>query len=222
MSDSRAFPWAVELDADQLAAFIEDLWGAASGDSDLDTLAAIETIIAEHRPEDVQTAPCPLKERELDVLRRLANGQTYQSISAELHIALSTVRRTCTDIYHRIGATNQVQAAAIAGQQGWLPDLRTPRFSPELPGTKSPRAWQAYYRECVQQMREQPGVKVRIGPYGTYSGAHNAAWRINKGLLKEVQPAGAFSASAVVDGHGQWVVLGCYLGDPTDTTETTS
>lgn len=45
-----SFGWAARLDADQLAAFLDELSLAASGDDDLATLQTVEKVIAEWRP----------------------------------------------------------------------------------------------------------------------------------------------------------------------------
>ncbi|MGP4085430.1 response regulator transcription factor [Streptomyces sp. KR55] len=214
MASDLAFPWAREYDADQLAAFIEDLWGAASGDNDLDTLDAIEKVIAEHRPDPV---PCPLTARQIEVLTQLATGETYESAARNLGVSVSSFKRHCEAIYTRLGVRNMTQATVIAADLRWLPGIPVP-VPPPRARKLGPHRWRAIYRKHVAQMRKRPRHPVEIGPYSSCSGARNAAWRMNKGLLSQFQPTGAFNAQAVRSDSGHWVVLARYLGT-TDTAE---
>lgn len=215
-ADLRAFPWAAGLDADQLAAFIEDLWGAASGDDDLTTLDAIENAVARHAPTPQSGRSkrhCPLTERELAVLTHIAGGATYLETAHALGITVNTVRHNCGRILPKIGARTMVQAAAAAAHFGWTPaSCIPPDPTPVL--NHSPTSWQSLVRRRVAEMRAQPGVPVDIGPYGSISGARGTAWRINKGLLASVRPTGAFKAQAVRGEQGLWVVRARYVGEP--------
>lgn len=208
--DSLVFPWARSYDADQLAAFLDDLWGAAGNGDDLTTLDAIEEAIAAHRPEP---PACPLTERQLDVLTQLANGGTHDSTARALSTTPHAVRNCCTEIYARLCVRNAVQAVAVAAHHGWLSSLHVPALL-DGPPAHGPAAWRVIYREAVARMRKQPGVPVDIGPYGSYSGARNAVWRIRNGLLAEVQPAGDFAAQAIPTGPGQFIVRARYIGAP--------
>ena len=218
--ENPTFPWAKQLDAEQLSAFVEDLWGAAGGDEDLVTLAAIEKVIAEHRPDDapVHQVPSPLRQRELRIITLLANGETHDSVARSLDVSTHTVRNLLTEIYGRINVQNAVQAVAVAMHHGWLHGLQIPQLPPPPAQVQHlhPRAWRAIYRQQVTKMRAEPGARVPIGPYASYSGSHNAAWRMRKGLLQEFQPRGAFDAQAIRTQHGHWVVLARYLGEPTE------
>ncbi|MEW2250456.1 helix-turn-helix transcriptional regulator [Streptomyces sp. NPDC006975] len=203
------FPWARKLDTDQLAAFIEDLWGAASGGDDLKTLDAIEKVIAEHRP----TRACPLTKQQLEVLTLVAAGETYESAGLRLHFSADRVKNFCTEIYTRLGVRNAAHAVALGVHFGWLSDIRIPE-TVTTPVTYDPRTWRAIYRKSAAQMREQPGVPVEIGPYTSVSGAQNAAIRMRKGLWKEFQPAGSFEAKQQRTDAGYFVIVARYVGDP--------
>ncbi|WP_426568167.1 response regulator transcription factor [Streptomyces canus] len=217
MADTRVFPWAADYDDDQLAAFIDDLWGAASGDDDLKTLDAIEQAIAQHQPAPV---PCPITAREAEILCELANGLSYEEAGPELGISPNTVRRVVGTIYTKLGVRNGTQAAAVAAHHGWLPGLRLPDPPPRAVA-RGPRAWRAMYREHAAWMRERPGVPVDIGPYSSQSSARQAACRIDKGLLPEFTPAGHFSARHARAAHGgRWIVRAQYVGHQTTGTNT--
>lgn len=207
-----AFPWARNLDADQLAAFIEDLWGAASGDDDLKTLNAIEKVIAKHRPI---RRGSPLTKQQLEVLTLLAGGETQDSVGRQLHFSPNRVKNVCTEIYTRLGVRNAVHAVALGVHYGWLTDLRIPE-NVITPAAHTPRAWRDVYRTHSDQMRQQPGVQVEIGPYTSASGANLAARRIRKGLWEEFRPAGSFEAKPRRTDAGYFVILARYVGEPVD------
>jgi putative nucleotidyltransferase with HDIG domain len=64
--------------------------------------------------------PCPLSDRELDVLKRLAEGKVYKQIALELQLSTSTVRTHLHNIYGKLGAVDRAQAVLLATEQGWL------------------------------------------------------------------------------------------------------
>jgi putative nucleotidyltransferase with HDIG domain len=63
---------------------------------------------------------CPLSERELDVLRLLADGKLYKQIAQELDLSASTVRSHLHRTYKRLDAADRTQAVLIATEAGWL------------------------------------------------------------------------------------------------------
>jgi LuxR family maltose regulon positive regulatory protein len=62
----------------------------------------------------------PLSERELEVLRLLAEGLTYAEIAGRLVVSLNTVRFHVKEIYGKLGVNRQAQAVARARELGWL------------------------------------------------------------------------------------------------------
>jgi putative nucleotidyltransferase with HDIG domain len=70
------------------------------------------------RPRAVE--PCPLSTRELDVLKRLAQGMVYKQIAHELSLSTSTVRTHLHNIYGKLGAVDRAQAVLYATERGWL------------------------------------------------------------------------------------------------------
>jgi putative nucleotidyltransferase with HDIG domain len=66
------------------------------------------------------SGPCPLSTRELDVLRRLAEGKVYKQIAAELDLSASTVRSHLHNVYGKLGALDRAQAVLMATEQGWI------------------------------------------------------------------------------------------------------
>ena len=70
------------------------------------------------RPRAIE--PCPLSARELEVLKRLAQGMVYKQIAHEMALSTSTVRTHLHNIYGKLGAVDRAQAVLIATERGWL------------------------------------------------------------------------------------------------------
>jgi putative nucleotidyltransferase with HDIG domain len=64
--------------------------------------------------------PCPLSDRELEVLKSLAKGRVYKQIGADLGLSTSTVRTHLHNIYGKLGAVDRAQAVLVATERGWL------------------------------------------------------------------------------------------------------
>ena len=63
--------------------------------------------------DQVQLTP-----RQLDVLRRLAMGQSTRDIAADLHLSLETVRNHIRGILKTLGVHSRIEALARARQLG--------------------------------------------------------------------------------------------------------
>jgi putative nucleotidyltransferase with HDIG domain len=66
------------------------------------------------------TSPCPLSTRELEVLKRLAEGKVYKQIARELDLSTSTVRTHLHNVYGKLGAVDRAQAVLIASERAWI------------------------------------------------------------------------------------------------------
>ena len=71
-----------------------------------------------NRPRQID--PCPLSARELEVLKRLAEGKVYKQIAVELQLSTSTVRTHLHNVYGKLGAVDRAQAVLLATERGWL------------------------------------------------------------------------------------------------------
>jgi putative nucleotidyltransferase with HDIG domain len=67
-----------------------------------------------------QIEPCPLSTREVEVLKRLAEGKVYKQIALELNLSTSTVRTHLHNTYGKLGAVDRAQAVLVATERGWL------------------------------------------------------------------------------------------------------
>ena len=64
--------------------------------------------------------PCPLSEREMDVLRQLTDGKVYKQIAHELQLSTSTVRTHLHNVYRKLGVVDRAQAVLTATEKGWI------------------------------------------------------------------------------------------------------
>jgi two-component system, NarL family, response regulator YdfI len=62
-----------------------------------------------------------LTERELEVLRGVAQGERSKEIAARLGISERTVKAHLASIYNRLGVDSRAAAIAVAAQRGLLP-----------------------------------------------------------------------------------------------------
>jgi DNA-binding NarL/FixJ family response regulator len=72
------------------------------------------------QPQPAATALDQLTERETDVLRLLAQGQSNQEIARNLNISATTVRSHVSNILAKLGVANRTQAALIARERQML------------------------------------------------------------------------------------------------------
>ena len=72
------------------------------------------------QPQHAVAALDQLTERETDVLRLLAQGQSNQEIAVNLSISTTTVRSHVSNILMKLGVSNRTQAALIAKERQLL------------------------------------------------------------------------------------------------------
>ena len=77
-------------------------------------LAAFPAPSGKESRSDVQQLIEPLSERELEVLRLIADGYSNQEIAARLVVALSTIKTHINNIYGKLGVQSRTQALARA------------------------------------------------------------------------------------------------------------
>ena len=75
---------------------------------------------AEAQPATAPAYPDGLTQREVEVLRLVAEGKTNREIAEELFISLRTVANHVTNILSKTGAANRAQAATYANQKALL------------------------------------------------------------------------------------------------------
>jgi DNA-binding NarL/FixJ family response regulator len=73
------------------------------------------------KPKRDRLAPeTALTQRELDVLRGIAQGLSNQDIAGQLMISQATVRSHVSSLLSKLGLTNRTQAALYAVEAGLL------------------------------------------------------------------------------------------------------
>jgi NarL family two-component system response regulator LiaR len=91
---------------------------AADGHAPLNPLVA-RRLLREFSHEGAFARPVePLTNREVEVLRILAHGQTNEQIAAKLFISEATVRTHVSNILGKLGVENRTQAALYALRVG--------------------------------------------------------------------------------------------------------
>ncbi len=97
---------------------------AAAGQTVISPTIASTLVDHVREHERLQTIPRPvaeeLSERELEVLRLLAEGRENAEIAQELYISLATVKHHISNILTKLGAKNRVEAAVLAVRGGVL------------------------------------------------------------------------------------------------------
>jgi two-component system response regulator DesR len=68
----------------------------------------------------LDTASCPLTDRELDVLRHVGPATTSDEIAAAVHLSRGTVRNYLSSAMHKLQVHTRTEAAANARDHGWL------------------------------------------------------------------------------------------------------
>lgn len=108
------------------ARLVEAVLAAARGESVLQpsvaakVVARVAALPAESPAPAAQPLVVPLSERELDVVRLLAQGRSNREIAAALYLAEGTVKNHVTSVLGKLGARDRTQAALRARALGLL------------------------------------------------------------------------------------------------------
>jgi len=105
------------------ATLFDAVRAAARGESLLPPAIATKVVAGISRMGEAPQAPRPalphpLSERELEIVRLLAQGATNREIAAALVVAEGTVKNHLTNILGKLGARDRAQAALIARDLG--------------------------------------------------------------------------------------------------------
>ncbi|PAD42262.1 response regulator transcription factor [Shouchella clausii] len=64
--------------------------------------------------------PNPLNDREQEMLRRVRNGESTETIASAMHLSLGTVRNYLSSAMQKLETTNRHDALRIAEEKGWI------------------------------------------------------------------------------------------------------
>jgi DNA-binding NarL/FixJ family response regulator len=93
----------------------------AAGGTYVDPVLAGSLLRTPARPRTAaRLAPQPLSEREEEVLRRIAWGQSNKEIAADLGISTKTVETYKARVSEKLGLRGRTDMVRYAVQQGWL------------------------------------------------------------------------------------------------------
>lgn len=100
---------------------------ASLGESTLHPAIAQRILAAMHRARQPVVDPfAQLTERELEVLRKLAQGGSNMKIATSLGISEKTVKAHLSSIMSKLNLTDRTHAVAFAWQEGLMKPTRTP------------------------------------------------------------------------------------------------
>ena len=97
---------------------LEAIRDTYQGESSLHPTIARKLILELNRPTDLPPTDEPLTEREVEVLKLVAQGLANNEIAAELAISERTVRTHVSNILSKLHLANRTQAALYAIREG--------------------------------------------------------------------------------------------------------
>jgi len=100
-----------------LAASIRAL---AGGESIVDRKVLPQVMAVARQSAQLEDPERPLSERQLVILRLVADGLSNREIAEHLQLSELTVKSYIEDLLKQLGARNRVHAAILATRHGWL------------------------------------------------------------------------------------------------------
>jgi DNA-binding NarL/FixJ family response regulator len=92
---------------------------AAAGNTYVDPVVAAKVVIGSGQSGESPETPA-LSEREIEVLRQLAQGYSNKQIAARLKISVKTVETYKARGMEKLGADSRVEIVKYAMERGWL------------------------------------------------------------------------------------------------------
>jgi two-component system response regulator DesR len=95
----------------------------APRDSLADSLRKVangQLVIEQGLAEAAWASPDPLNDREREILRLAEQGQSNKKIAQQLYLSAGTVRNYLAEATQKLGASNRIEAARMARDNGWL------------------------------------------------------------------------------------------------------
>jgi LuxR family maltose regulon positive regulatory protein len=111
---------STRLQDDRLIAYVDKLLLAFEGVAQNLQSSSLQPSNFQPSTSQPSTLIEPLTERELDVLRLLAEGHSNQEIAARMVVSLNTVKKHTSNLYSKLEVTSRTQAIARARDLGLL------------------------------------------------------------------------------------------------------
>lgn len=98
----------------------EQLQGVLRGEAPLSQTIAAKILTEFRRQRGGQTGELltPMKEREIELLRLVAEGLSNEEIAARLYLSAQTVKKQLSNVMQKLHLNNRVQAAVYAVREG--------------------------------------------------------------------------------------------------------
>ncbi|MFC4776078.1 response regulator [Paenibacillus sp. GCM10023252] len=126
LDDSKMYPvieagaFSYLLKTSRATEIADAIRAASRGQSVLESQVASKMMNRFRQPKPQEQIPPhhDLTEREMDVLKRVAQGMSNQEIADQLYIGVKTVKFHITNIFNKLGVEDRTQAAIYAHKQG--------------------------------------------------------------------------------------------------------
>ncbi len=115
----RAGARAYLLKTVEAAELISTIQAVHRGEYLIDPIIATRVLGEFHLPVDAAAKPMALLEKEIEVLRLVAQGLDNRDIAKRLNYSEHTVSNRLRTIFDKLQVTNRTQAAIYALRQGW-------------------------------------------------------------------------------------------------------
>ncbi|MNW31262.1 Transcriptional regulatory protein LiaR [compost metagenome] len=124
LDDERMYPvieagaFSYLLKTSRAGEIADAIRAASRGQSVLESQVASKMMDRFRQPQEAAPAHADLTEREMEVLRLLAQGKSNQDIADDLIIGVKTVKFHITNLLSKLGVEDRTQAAIYAYKNG--------------------------------------------------------------------------------------------------------
>jgi len=125
LDDDKLYPvieagaFSYLLKTSRASEIAEAIRAAARGQSVLESQVAAKMMNRLRRPAQAKRLPHEdLTEREMEVLKLIAQGKSNQEVADELFIGVKTVKYHLTNLFSKLGVEDRTQAAIYAHRHG--------------------------------------------------------------------------------------------------------
>jgi NarL family two-component system response regulator LiaR len=99
---------------------VKSIRAVAKGETVLEPMVAAKVVASLQKPKAAPSPVDSLTEREMDVLKLIAEGMNNGQIGDTLFIGIKTVKTHVSNILSKLGVEDRTQAAVMAIKNGWV------------------------------------------------------------------------------------------------------